>query len=259
MIFRTDRPILTGPVARIIVTLLCGALWMGLSWMIYRVLPDTDVVFLRAGITSFLAALPLLAVCRFYPVRPGLWRWRRGLQSGAVTLVFMFPFIIAGLVQAMSWTSPGAGWITTAFLILLLAAAEEMIFRGFLVNILSFGGRLLWGIALSSLLFALVHADNACATVTGVINIAIFGVLLSLLRLMSGGIMIPSIVHWVWNLTTGMVFGWRVSGYELPTLWSPGTVQLWGSFGPEGSLLLTFSLAVAIAVALRLRGMHSLR
>jgi membrane protease YdiL (CAAX protease family) len=258
MILQTDRCVPTGPVARVLVTILCGAVWYVLQQILYGAIPETDVVFLRAGVVSFLAALPLLAVCSFYPLRCGLWGLIGGLRSSMVTLILILPFVAAGLAQEMSGVFPGTGWFATAFMLFLLAAAEEMVFRGFLLNVLGFGARFLPGAILSSILFALVHADNAGATILGVVNIALFGFMLALLRLISGGIVIPSIVHWVWNLMTGMVFGWRVSGYELPSLLSPVKGRIWGSFGPEGSLLLTLVLVVGTAVALRLSRRHSL-
>lgn len=149
-------------------------------------------------------------------------------------------------------------WFAVAAALFLLASAEEVVFRGFLLNTLSFGGRLLPGVLLSSVLFAIVHFDNTGATLIGVVNVAIIGVLLSLVRFFSGGLILPSVIHWFWNLMTGMVFGWRVSGYTLPSLFRPGLQNLWGSFGPEGSILLTVSLAAGIAAAVLTLRRHSL-
>lgn len=168
------------------------------------------------------------------------------------------PFIAVGLAQSPSWTYPGSGWFVVAAALLLLASVEEVIFRGFLLNTLSFGRHLLSGVLLSSVLFAAVHSDNTGATPIGVINVAFFGVLLSLVRFFSGGLILPSVIHWIWNLMTGMVFGWKVSGCTLPSLFRPGLQNLWGSFGPEGSILLTVSLAAGIAAAVLVLRRHSL-
>jgi len=168
------------------------------------------------------------------------------------------PFIAVGLAQDLTWTYPGTDWFIVAAALLLLASAEEILFRGFLLNTLSFGRNLLQGVILSSVLFAVVHFDNTGATLIGVINVAIFGVLLSLVRFLSGGLILPSVIHWLWNLMTGMIFGWKVSGYTLPSLVRPGLQNLWGCFGPEGSILLTVSLAAGIAAAMLMLRRYSL-
>ena len=168
------------------------------------------------------------------------------------------PFIAVGLAQDLTWTFPGTGWFIVAAALLLLASAEEMLFRGFLLNTLSFGRNLLPGVILSSVLFAVVHSDNTGATLIGVINVAIFGVLLTLVRFLSGGLILPTVIHWLWNLMTAMVFGRKESGYTLPSLVRPGLQNFWGCFGPEGSILLTVSLAAGIAAAVLMLRRHSL-
>ena len=213
---------------------------------------------MRPAIIGFLAAAPLLLVHRFLPLRFNQWGSRGASSAAAVLFAVTFPFIAVGLVQRPSWTYPGGSWFVVAVALFFLASAEEIVFRGFLLNTLCFGRNLFSGIILSSVLFAAVHSDNTGATLVGVINVAIIGVLLSLVRFFSGGLILPSVIHWFWNLITGMVFGWKVSGYTLPSLFRPGLHCVWGSFGPEGSILLTVSLTAGIAAAVLTMRRHSL-
>jgi len=243
---------------RILILLAGVGVWIALQWLLDLIVPDITIDFMRSGIIGLLAAAPLLIVQRFLPLRFGLLRSRRVSSAAAVLFAVTIPFIAVGFAQDISWTYPGTEWFAVAAALFLLASAEEMVFRGFLLNTLSFGGKLLPGVLLSSALFAVVHFDNTGATLFGVINVAIIGVLLSLVRFLSGGLVLPSVIHWLWNLMTGMVFGWKVSGYTLPSLFKPGLQNMWGSFGPEGSILLTVSLAAGIAAAVLTLRRHSL-
>jgi membrane protease YdiL (CAAX protease family) len=241
-------------ISRIVALLACGAAWMLLQWFFYSIVPGSETAFLRGGIASFLSALPLLAAAYLFPMRRcRLWGVKGGLPSLAVTTVLIVPFAAVAIFRGLVWIYPGGTWLATASLLLLLAAAEEMVFRGFLLNVLAFRDSFLFSAVVSSILFAAVHADNYGATVLGVVNVALFGLMLAQLRRVSDGLLIPVAVHWIWNLVTGMVFGWRVSGYELPSLWGNPDGGPWGTFGPEGSVLLTVSIAAGIALSLYLQ------
>ena len=233
------------------VLVLCAAVWYGLQWILYPLVPGSGIPFLAGGIVSFLSAVPIFLAAFLFPLDGcRLTGFGSPTLPLSLAVLILVPFAAVALRSGLEWASPGNAWIATALVLLAMAAAEEMVFRGFLVNVLSFRGNFTSGAVLSSLLFALVHVDNYGATPLGVFNVAVFGFLLVLLRRRTRGLAAPILVHWAWNLTTGMVFGWSVSGYELPSLWTSPGGGPWSAFGPEGSLLLTAVLAVGIALVL---------
>jgi membrane protease YdiL (CAAX protease family) len=246
---------LDGILPRIAVLVLCAGIWFALQWILYPLAPESAVPFLGGGAVSLLSAVPLFLAAFLFPVEEcRLTGFANPVLPLSVTVLILVPFTAAALRSGLEWAHPGNVWIATALVLMVMAVSEEMVFRGFLVNVLSFRGSFTAGAVLSSVLFALVHVDNTGATPLGVFNVAVFGFLLVLVRRATNGLAAPAVVHWIWNLATGMVFGWRVSGYDMPSLWtSPGGVR-WGTFGPEGSLLLTVVLAAGIVLVLARRG-----
>ncbi len=179
---------------------------------------------------------------------------RRGVRHRylmfGMTAVLLSPFVVIVIVSGLEPTSWDGSWAISCLTLLLLAAAEEVLCRGFLMDSLSVANRRSVGLLLSGILFGVLHVGNESATVLGIMNIILAGIFFGILRLISGGLVYPVLVHWVWNLLTGMVVGWRVSGYaDLPSLYRPAKSPPWGGFGPEGSLLFTFAVVFAIGLA----------
>lgn len=117
------------------------------------------------------------------------------------------------------------------------------------ILVISFGVNKPAGLALSSAVFAYLHVTNECALVSGILNIFLVGVLFGLIRFLTNGLVYPVMIHWLWNLDTGMVFGWSVSGHTiLSSPFRPVLRPPWGGFGPEESILITISIAGCLTV-----------
>lgn len=233
--------------------LLSGVITWSCAHDLFARLAGSDDFLVRAalgGMAGSTLLLPFL-LC----VRPVFGRWRLRnpdliLLSGAALLL---PFVYLSTLgnPSLGTALPGK-WLVAAVALILAASAEEIVFRLYFLDTLSFCGRPYIGIGLSSLLFAVAHSANPGAEPLAVVNIGLFGVLLCLLRMASGGIIAPILVHYGWNLTTGMVLGWRVSGFRLPSVLSQRT-PLWAGFGPESSPVLTVCLlALSWALAMGL-------
>ena len=143
-----------------------------------------------------------------------------------------------------------------AFLAFLpLAAIEEISMRGFVLPAAgrSFGK---WGgLIASSLVFALMHGFNPHfsdhpLTIPGLL---LAGLFLGSAYLITERLWFPIFLHACWNWMEGPIFGFPVSGTNLPvgvfeahdsgpSLWTGGT------FGPEAGLLLCLLLTVYIGV-----------
>ena len=134
--------------------------------------------------------------------------------------------------------------------------SEEVICRGFILVSTSRRYHVIVGIIINSLFFSLIHIFNDGVSVLPLINIALFGLVMSLVFLKTGNIWMVSAIHTAWNFAQGNVFGVLVSGGEvsekiLSTEFTVGKELInGGDFGLEGGLGVTIVLAVTIAVLL---------
>ncbi len=129
------------------------------------------------------------------------------------------------------------------FYYLLIALAEEFLFRSFVL--LAFAERYALWIAclVNGFLFVLVHGANPDLSAVGVTNIFLVGILLSIYTLQQQSIFWAVGIHFGWNLTQGLIFGYHVSGIVVPGVLQANPEGLsyfsGGKFGLEGSLYTT--------------------
>ncbi len=196
-----------------------------------------------------------LAVARLAPELAG------GVAVGGA----VFGLVMAVLL-AFGWygaTMQAAGGPWRALTIGLGAGViEELVFRGILMRLLweAFGLRV--GLALSALVFGLIHVVNPGHTLVGPIFIVFeAGLLLGGLYALTGRLWASIGAHAGWNFTQGYVFGTAVSGTDAGGHWlvsvaSPGVpaVLTGGTFGPEASLgCLAVGTAAGVAVLMLTR------
>lgn len=123
--------------------------------------------------------------------------------------------------------------------------SEELLFRLVVFRLLwrAFGAW--WALALSALLFGLLHLTNPNASWFAGLCIAFeAGILLAAFYMLTGRIWTSIGVHMGWNFTQGWVFGAAVSGTDAfaggPLVTAPkANVADWldgGAFGPEAAL-----------------------
>jgi membrane protease YdiL (CAAX protease family) len=177
----------------------------------------------------------------------GLW-WGFLLISGCAALIVLSTSIRH---------HPGSGFPWLELIVVFLPAVfhEELLFRGY-----PFQKLLRWNrpfaILVVSLIFAALHAGNSSVTTIGLVNIFLGGILLSLAYARYGRLWFPIGIHLAWNLTTGPILGHEVSGYEsmrtlLIEVGSGPDLLTGGEFGIEGSVLMTLTELVAIALMIR--------
>ncbi|MEO8033577.1 MAG: CPBP family intramembrane glutamic endopeptidase [Acidobacteriota bacterium] len=135
------------------------------------------------------------------------------------------------------------------------ALHEELAFRGYIFQKLRRWRR---GAAFlfSGGVFAALHLQNDAVTALAIGNIALAGVMLALAYERFGRLWFPIGVHFVWNLASGPVLGYGVSGYasSASLFVTRGGGAEWltgGAFGIEGSLWATAVEVAAVAVLWR--------
>jgi uncharacterized protein len=183
-----------------------------------------------------------------------------GMVLGALlmTAVFLIELGLGWVEVAGSFETQGGALFVISMLLpvatfLCVGISEETVFRGYQLKNAAEGlnhpalgprGAILLAWVLSSVFFAVLHADNPNATPISTLNIVLAGLMLGFGYVLSGELAIPIGLHITWNFFQGAVYGFPVSGFGAfgPTLLTTeqGGPQLWtgGSFGPEGGLLV---------------------
>lgn len=193
--------------------------------------------------------------------------WLRDLAVG--TLFGAASLALAALVATaaggfrFSFAPEGFGvpFVKTFFgavvVYLLLAAAEEMMFRGYALQTLMRSLPFAVALAPSSALFAYVHTDNpnvprGAMFAIMLTNTALAGVWLCAAYYRTRSLWLPLGLHWSWNWAMGSLLGLPVSGItsltRAPLVRATDAGPAWltgGSYGIEGGAACTLALAAA--------------
>src|SRR6185436_15409279 len=108
-------------------------------------------------------------------------------------------------------TSSIPGIALTLAALALSALSEELVFRGYPLQILMKGLRPWGAIILISCLFGLVHGRNPGATGLSILGTILAGVLLAVAYLKTRSIWFPCGIHLGWNAGLSMVLGYPMS------------------------------------------------
>lgn len=151
--------------------------------------------------------------------------------------------------------------IFSGLLFILLAAAEEAVFRGYPLQTMT-RAHLTWlAIIITAVIFSSGHLDNP-NVVPGFTfaNTAIAGVWLALAYLKTRSMWFPLGIHWAWNWTMSAVLGIPVSGITRvapdPLLRASDIGPAWltgGSYGIEGGAACTIALLISALFIWRTR------
>jgi hypothetical protein len=140
---------------------------------------------------------------------------------------------------------------------LLLSFHEELLLRGYLLQLISENrGRWVAAIA-SGVAFGLAHAGNTGANPEGLLYTAVSGVLLAWLVMRVGSLWIAGGYHFGWNAAAGLVLGLKVSGTTMPGSWIQTTTSglRWisgGDYGFEGSVVVSLLELLILGLLVRL-------
>jgi len=188
-----------------------------------------------------------------------------GLSAAAIGLVALVGLAFGGYRFGLN---AGAGWgavlktlVGSGLVILLGAAAEEMLFRGYPLQTTLRSWRGPAAVALSSAAFALVHLSNPnVAPFFTLVNTTLAGVWLAVAYWRTRSLWFPFGLHWGWNWTMGAVLGAPISGItEMtpePLLLFEDAGPAWlggGGYGFEGGAACTLALLAVTAFIWRTR------
>lgn len=183
----------------------------------------------KYGLGLLISLLMIGGISLLYMATNGVKFSAMGTLSGGLVALFFFGFVVQGL-------------------------SEEILTRSLLQGVI----KERWGIwpamLVPSLVFSLLHLANPSFAIWPMINTFLFGLMAAILTLLSGNIGLASGFHSGWNFFLGPIFGFIVSGLSFSPSFLSQTVDLsrplltGGSYGPEGSLVVTVLLAFCTLV-----------
>jgi membrane protease YdiL (CAAX protease family) len=248
---------------------LFGTLVVALLYAVSQGQPATSTFLVVNGLASLAVALTAGWACGRYLERlpfsalgasftgPWLRNFLIGLLLGGLT--FALGAGIGAVSGGLSFALNPAptGEILSTFLISFVvfaaaAAFEEALFRGYILQTFIRSELTLFGVVLTSLLFASVHNANPAATWLSWINTFIAGVWFAIAYLKTRDLWLAFGLHLAWNWTQGSVFGVEVSGLtdivRAPLMRESDAGPAWltgGDYGIEGGVITTAAILIS--------------
>lgn len=184
---------------------------------------------------------------------------REYLLGSLVGLIMIgLVFLISFLFGAVSIKLNPLGFSPMIILFLLgfivQGAGEEIMLRGYYMITIARDYKPAVAIAVTSILFSLLHSGNDGFDILPLINIILFGVFIGVYIFKRGDIWGACAIHTMWNFAQSCIFGSSVSGYSnIPSIFILETNENMklahgGSFGLEGGVASTIIILIAICL-----------
>lgn len=176
-------------------------------------------------------------------------------------IIFLLFLFFALMTKAYTWdglASPISWGMVVLFGLAFIgqSALEEVVFRGFLLHFLARRRSKLFGIILSSAIFALLHLPGKEATPLAFIDIFLIALVFCLLTFKTGSLLAASGFHFSWNYLQMVIFNTPNARDQITTqvfytdYLSQEASLTGGTYGPEGSILSTLIFAFLIVALL---------
>lgn len=180
-----------------------------------------------------------------------------GLVIGAVTLL---------IAVGLSVTFAGTRFVSSAYAIndilyslavsgavfFLGAAAEEALFRGYMLQTFARSNLAWFAILMTAIFFGIVHLGNPAAGPLSSLNTALAGIWFGVAYLKTRELWFVTGLHFIWNWMQGSVFGIEVSGLTKivthPVLKEIETGPDWisgGNYGLEAGVVTTIAIILS--------------
>ena len=174
-----------------------------------------------------------------------------GLLIGLGLIVTGFGILI--IFNFISIASLQFSFIDQLFYLCLFAVVslnEEIAMRGYILQNLSSSFNKYIALAMSSLVFMIMHIGNPNMSAIPLFNLFLAGLFLGIYCIHKKNLWFPIGAHFTWNYFQGPVLGFEVSGNEVNSLFiqrlDGSDLITGGQFGFEGSIILTTFMIIGI-------------
>jgi hypothetical protein len=218
---------------------------VALSWLLAGVLAGAMLIVERLTINASLTRMGLGAA---HALRDLLL----GTLLGAALFSVVILELAAGGYYKIVALHVTPDLIVAALILFSGAAFEELLFRGVIFRLTEEWTGTWIALAVSAVIFGLVHVGNPGATWVSTIAIALeAGILLAAAFVVTRNLWFPIGLHFAWNFFEGPIYGTQVSGHvfgasALIAHVNGPPLLTGGSFGPEAGL---FAILPCLGVA----------
>ncbi len=174
-----------------------------------------------------------------------------GLLIGIGLIVTGFGILI--IFNFISIASLQFSFIDQLFYLCLFAVVslnEEIAMRGYILQNLSSSFNKYIALAMSSLVFMIMHIGNPNMSAIPLFNLFLAGLFLGIYCIHRKNLWFPIGAHFTWNYFQGPVLGFEVSGNEVNSIFiqrlDGSDLITGGQFGFEGSIILTAFMIIGI-------------
>jgi membrane protease YdiL (CAAX protease family) len=166
--------------------------------------------------------------------------------------------VLSGLVFGTFWALLASGLLamtntlkltpnnTPSYLLVWLfalfcnAAMQELLVRGYIFSLIRHKFNVTAAIIVSTVLFVAMHGPDLGAYGLGMLNVITASLVFGLLLLVFEGLLVPILVHFVWNILLGVLLGSIVLADDYPSMYHAvfhgSAVITGGAMKIEGSL-----------------------
>ncbi|MES2647855.1 MAG: type II CAAX endopeptidase family protein [Bacteroidota bacterium] len=267
-----DTPLIRQGWLRVIIFLITWLLIQaGIINMLYNlVLPsiqngnDTDpgLKLLLASFLSFLFTVPAVLLFRKLIDRKSFislgFHWKRNSThaiTGFLSALFIMSagtllLLLTGNIYFIAIDFYWQDFMLYLLIMLLVAIAEELVIRGYILNNLMESFPKWTSLIISATLFAAIHFLNPGFTWLSMLGIFVGGILIGLNYIYTKNLWFGIFFHFAWNFFQGPILGYQVSGLETESLMAQninGPIWLTGGpFGFESSVVACFFILVVL-------------
>ena len=174
-----------------------------------------------------------------------------GLLIGFGLIVIGFGILL--IFNFISIASLHFSFIDQLFYLCLFAVVslnEEIAMRGYILQNLSSSFNKYIALALSSLVFMVMHIGNPNMSAIPLFNLFLAGLFLGIYCIHRKNLWFPIGAHFTWNYFQGPVLGFEVSGNVVDSIFiqslAGSDLITGGQFGFEGSIILTTFMIIGI-------------
>lgn len=168
---------------------------------------------------------------------------------------FFIPFLLLSSLGYLEITNKNyidmlGIWIVSAFINTIM---QEFLVRGYIYQLLKREYNIMIATIVSTLLFTFMHGGAFEAGPIAVVNVLTMSLLMTIILEYSNSLVIPIIVHFIWNSLGGIIFGTVSLADDYPHLYNieitGNPIISGGSFKMEGSIFVFIINIIMIGIS----------
>ena len=173
-------------------------------------------------------------------------------------LWFFIPFLLLNSLGYLEITDKNyinmlSIWIVSAFINTIM---QELLARGYIYQLLKKEYNIMIATIVSTLLFTFMHGGAFEAGPIAVINVLTMSLLMTIILEYTNSLLIPIIMHFIWNVMGGLIFGTVSLAEDYPNLYdikiTGSPIISGGIFKMEGSIFVFIINIVMIIIFYKL-------